>query len=167
MKTLTLVIGLPGSGKTTYVKSQKYQNTVILSSDEIRRELFKNGGSQSDNDRVFKVLYARARKALLNGKSVVIDATNIDKYHRALTLTKFKRFKIKRVAVVIDTPAEKCIANAKCIGRTAGVDIVRWFSDRFEMPEYSEGFDEIKIVNYLTIRPSNVVPKGYNFDIGM
>ncbi len=167
MKTLTLIVGLPGSGKTSYVKKQKYENTVVLSSDEIRRELFKNAAFQTDNDKVFKLLYARARKALLSGKNVVIDATNIDKYHRALTLSNFKRFKIKRIAVVIDTPPEKCVSNDKHRERVVGKDVIRWFSDRFEMPEPSEGFDEIKVVNHLTIRPSNVVPKGYNFDVGM
>ena len=41
--TLTLLIGLPGSGKTTYAKNyaQKYINDVVhLSSDKIRQELY-------------------------------------------------------------------------------------------------------------------------------
>ena len=62
MNKLTLLIGIPGSGKTTYANKNKKENEIILSSDTIRQELFGNESSQQDNELVFNTLYSKERE---------------------------------------------------------------------------------------------------------
>lgn len=40
---LILLCGIPGSGKTTYAKTNAFKDDIILSSDSIRKEFY--GGS--------------------------------------------------------------------------------------------------------------------------
>lgn len=52
-----MLVGLPASGKSTYAKKlSKKENAIILSSDELRKELFGNINNQNHNAEVFKEL---------------------------------------------------------------------------------------------------------------
>jgi predicted kinase len=77
--SLILLVGIPGSGKTTYAEKYIKENpcTVHLSSDKIRAELWGNEDTQGDNNEVFSLMQSRAIETLNNGQSVVYDATNI------------------------------------------------------------------------------------------
>ena len=68
-----MLIGLPGSGKSTW--AEKYitenANTVLISSDNIRKELFGDENSQEDNNRVFYEMEVRTLNHLNNGVNVI------------------------------------------------------------------------------------------------
>ena len=51
--TFTMVVGIPGSGKSTFAEEHKNENTIHISSDAIREEIFGDAGCQDDNNRVF------------------------------------------------------------------------------------------------------------------
>lgn len=74
---LILVLGLPGSGKTTFAKAfAERKNAVHLNSDLLRRELGEMGKySPEDKQKVYETLLERARQALAAGKTVVVDST--------------------------------------------------------------------------------------------
>ena len=142
MNTLYLLVGLQASGKSTLAQSLKDNNTIVLSSEAIRYELLGDEKDQSNNRLVFSTLYARA-KELLKTKNVIIDATNINREMRALCLAPFKDMKIKRVAIVIDTPLEVCIERDSKRQRVVGRDVIIQYANMYEQPELEEGFDEI------------------------
>ena len=72
-----IMVGLPASGKSYKATELSVQyNAEILSSDAIRKELFGDERSQENNELVFKTLYERANKFLLDGVGVIIDSTN-------------------------------------------------------------------------------------------
>jgi len=79
---LILPVGISGSGKSTWIKSQTDQNTVVVSPDEIRRELTGNISDQTKNNEVFALANKRAADALNAGKNVIFDATNIASRNR-------------------------------------------------------------------------------------
>ena len=121
MNTLTLLVGLPASGKSTYAREKMANdNTIILSSDELRKELLGDENCQKNNDLVFKTLYKRAKEFLQNGKNVVIDATNINLKARRSALSHFEKMSIRREAIVFATPFEVCIERDKQRSRTVG-----------------------------------------------
>lgn len=82
MKTVDILIGIIGSGKSQLAKEiQKENGAVILSSDEIRKELINCGRIPSENNVatrqvVFDEIHKRLRSALLRGDNVVLDAVN-------------------------------------------------------------------------------------------
>ena len=78
--TLTVLVGLPGSGKSTY--ANKIKNAILCSSDKIRKELYKDENIQGDNNKVFRILYNKVKENLKNGNNVVYDATNINSKKR-------------------------------------------------------------------------------------
>lgn len=147
MNTLTLLVGLPASGKSTYaIERLANDSTIILSSDELRKELFGDENCQENNGIVFKTLYKRAKEYLQNGKNVVIDATNINLKARRSALSQFEKMPIKREAIVFATPFELCIERDKERSRTVGEAVIKKFLYRFEIPMKYEGFDVIRFV---------------------
>lgn len=146
MKKLTLMVGLPASGKSTYAKEMADDNTVVLSSDDYRKKLLGDENCQENNEIVFKTLYKDAIELLESGKNVVIDATNINMKARRRVLANFSNMKIVREAIVMATPYELCVSQDKARERTVGEEVIKKFLYRFEIPMSYEGFDVVDIV---------------------
>lgn len=146
MNKLIFLIGLPGSGKSTYANKYLAEDCKILSSDGIRKELFGDENNQENNQLVFRTLYERAKQFLKQGKNVVIDATNVNTEERKKSLENFKDFEVKRIAIVINTPLEKCIQQDKQRERNVGSAVIYKFAKIFSMPTKQEGFDEVIVV---------------------
>ena len=74
---LTLITGLPGSGKTTLAKAWAMRSGALhLNSDVLRREMDLMGHyRQEDKKKVYAALQERTRAALLEGRDVVVDST--------------------------------------------------------------------------------------------
>lgn len=74
---LILISGLPGSGKSTLARAYAaHSGALHLNSDLLRRELGLMGHYQpTDKQKVYSCLFERARTALLDGRTVVIDST--------------------------------------------------------------------------------------------
>lgn len=146
MATLTLMVGIPGSGKSTYAKTKIDRRIKVVSSDAIRKELFLDESDQEHNDIVFQTLYERARNFLLDGKDVVIDATNSSVENRKSALSHFSDLDIKRKAIVVETPIETCISYDKKRRRTVGEDVIKEFASTYAFPTKEEGFDDIIVI---------------------
>lgn len=70
-----MMVGLVGSGKSTYAKQLSDDiNAIICNSDAIREELFGNENIQNQNEEVFRVLHKRIKNNLKNGKNTIYDS---------------------------------------------------------------------------------------------
>ena len=79
MCRLVVLVGLPGSGKSTWAAAQ---TEAALSSDEMRRLLADDPTDQSIHRRVFAALRYLARARHEIGRPVTyIDATNLTGHH--------------------------------------------------------------------------------------
>ena len=146
--SLILLVGIPGSGKTTYAEKyiQEHPNTVHLSSDKIREELWGNEDTQGDNNEVFSLMQSRAIEALNNGQSVVYDATNITRKDRSYIIALCPKF-VKIECHIIWAPISHCIYRDEFMReRTVGKAVIDKMLKRFQAPYYDEGIDDIKIV---------------------
>lgn len=76
--TLTLMCGLPRAGKSTWIKKNK-KDAIIVSPDDIRREIFGHQFYQPANKFVFALSEAMVSLLLKQGKNVIVDATHITK----------------------------------------------------------------------------------------
>lgn len=155
---LIMLIGLPGSGKSTW--AAKYvtenSNTVIISSDKIRKELFNDENSQEDNNRVFYEMEVRTLNYLNNGVNVIYDATNVVRKRRKAFLDKLPTWVVKE-AYVIWAPLEVCIERDNSRDRTVGKNVIWKMIKSYQPPFFDEGFNRIyyninsdfDVVNYI------------------
>ena len=148
---LILLCGIPGSGKTTYAEKyvEEHSNTVHVSSDRIREELWGNEATQGDNNQVFSLMQSRTIDALNNGQSVVYDATNVTRKDRSYIISLCPKF-VKIECHIIWAPIETCIEQDAARERTVGRAVIDRMLKRFQAPYYDEGIHEIKVV-----RPNN------------
>ena len=147
--SLILLVGIPGSGKTTYAEKyiEENPNTVYLSSDKIRKELWGDEATQGDNNEVFSLMQSRAITALNNGQSVVYDATNVTRKDRSYIITLCPKF-AKIECHIIWAPIETCIERDAARERTVGKEVIDRMLKRFQAPYYDEGIDEIIVKRY-------------------
>lgn len=144
---LIVCCGIPGSGKTYYSKEyiEKNPNTIHLSSDSIRAELYGDESIQGDPNEVFTLMQKRAVEALNNGQNVVYDATSITRKDRAGIIGACPKF-AKIEAHVVWAPIETCIERDAARERTVGKEVIDRMLKRFQASYYDEGIDEIKVI---------------------
>lgn len=146
--TLNILIGPPGSGKSTYckelVKSSKTP-TIHLSSDEIRNELLGSEEDQSNNNIVFQTMQNRALEWLDKGYDVLYDATNINRKSRIQILSKCPSYVIKK-AIVCWAPVEMLVKRDANRNRTVGKEVINRMLKNFQAPFFDEGFNYITVV---------------------
>ncbi len=144
---LIILCGIPGSGKTTYAKNytERNFNSIHLSSDVIRRELYGDESIQGNPGDVFSLMQKRAIEALNNGYDVLYDATNITRKDRSGIIgvcPKFARIECH----IIWAPIEICIERDSARERTVGKDVIDRMLKRFQAVYYDEGIDKIEII---------------------
>ncbi len=150
---LILFCGLPASGKSTYSKLYKEKGYVVLSSDEIRLEIQSklDGGEMvmpsntNLNSMVFDQIKSYTANALKNGKSVVVDATNLGRRRRRIFLRQLYRTPCKKICVLFLTSINECKRRNALRQGYAVVpdDIMQKMCTNIELPYYFDGFDEI------------------------
>jgi len=106
---LVLPIGIPGSGKSTWIKEfNKGNKYKIVSPDEIRREMADDISDQSMNAQVFQMAEEATKRFLEGGDSVIYDATNVDtEKRRSLIKQMPKDIKLKAKIFEIDPEESK------------------------------------------------------------
>lgn len=145
MPIFYMTIGLPGSGKSTYVK--RMNDVVIHSSDNIRKELFGDINDQTHNKQVFETLHKRIIKDLSDGKNIVYDATNINYKRRMEFLKTLNKIHCEKIALLFATPIHQCIGRNMMRERKVPEDVIMRMYHNFYIPYYYEGWNEIRIIS--------------------
>lgn len=142
--TFIVMVGLPGSGKSTYVAELEKDGYIVHASDRVRAEM-GDETDQEHNGEVFDILYKRVKDDLSVGKNVVLDCTNLRRKNRRHLLRMLERIPCYKKCVIAATPFEECICNNA--GRERQVpEFVLWkMLCNFQMPTTAEGFDEVEV----------------------
>ena len=166
MNKFIMLVGLPGSGKSSYAQKycEKHPGTVWLSSDNIRRELYGDEGIQGDNNQVFHLMFQRTKDALTEGKDVVYDACNITKKKRIHLLSLLP--KAEKECVILATPLKSCYRQNSKRPRTVPKDVIRQMYKCWDTPYYFEGWDKITIKRHSkpVITPKEFVDTLMNYN---
>jgi protein phosphatase len=152
--TLYVLIGIQGSGKSTWARANAGRlEAVVVASDEIRNELVAAGlDATQQGDRVFAILEERLAQHLTAGRNVIADATHARRAWRANEVAVARRCAARTVAVWFDLPLAVCLArNARKPGGEHWGDriipnaVLYDMAKHFEPPGPDE-FDEIELV---------------------
>lgn len=144
--TLTMLVGLPGSGKTYYAKQlQEETGAMLISSDEMRVILLGDENDQQHQNELFDVIYKSIENCLLCNNDVIYDATNIAKKYRVGLLHFLKKVECYKKCIIVATPFEECMKNNDARERHVPEEVLYRMRNNFTIPAYFEGWDEIHI----------------------
>lgn len=142
MASFTMLIGIQGSGKSTF--SKKMENCRVLSSDAIRGAVLGDRQDQSSNALIFDIMNRQAKYLLEKGHDVIYDATNASAKRRMALLKTLPEGTVKR-AVYFATPLDTAIArdSRRALTERVGKEVIIRTYKSFDVPMIFEGFDEI------------------------
>ncbi len=178
MNHFVMLVGLPGSGKSTFAKrivdnyiscKLVHGESLILSSDEIREELYGDASIQDNPEQVFKIMYDRTVNFLNTHEYnlIVYDATNINRKHRVELLNNLDRDvenEFEKECIVVYTNIDTCKQRNENRDRKVPSNIIDRMLQNFELPVYGEGWNKIK-VEYTT-KPRVPYLNAVNYFVG-
>ena len=142
--TIVLLVGLPGSGKSTWIAQQ---GAHALSSDAVRELLADDPTDQTIHARVFATVRYLLRQRLAIGQPVTyIDATHLTPAERKPYRQIAEWYGCDFEAVFFDVPVEVCIARNQERSRVVPEEAIRKMAEKLVPPSHEEGFSLIRIV---------------------
>ena len=145
MAKLFLTVGLPGSGKSTYLKNHCKENDVIVSRDAIRFSMVAEGEEYfSKEKKVFKEYCRQINENLAAGYNVFADATHLNAASRRKVLDKVKGYDMVGAIVMNTSLTEALRRNDNRTGREfVPHSVIRRMAAQFEFPDVTENFDVV------------------------
>ncbi len=149
---VVLLVGVPMSGKSTWVRDNISEDTVVISRDRILMDVY---GSDNYNDAFNNVDQGKVDKALLrtindsvsNGENVVIDMTNISAKTRRRNLSYFTKdyTKVAVVFPILTNDEYNRRNDFRKINENKSIPfgVLRNMIESFTIPTMEEGFNEI------------------------
>ena len=105
--SLVVLVGVSGSGKTTFAR-QHFGRFEVLSSDFCRGLVADDENDQAATADAFDVLTYIAGKRLAAGRLTVVDATNVQPAARRPFVELARTHDVLPVAIVLDLPKSLC-----------------------------------------------------------
>jgi protein phosphatase len=123
--SLVALVGISGSGKSTFATSH-FARTEVISSDACRGLVGDDENDQTVTAEAFELLHFIATKRLELGKLTVIDATNVQPEARKPLVKLARDQHVLPVAIVFDLPESVCAArNVSRPDRAFGAHVLR------------------------------------------
>jgi len=144
------LIGVPGSGKSTWIKEQVWAKDIpVVSTDNFVEDHAKKVGktySEVFKDYMPIAVKLMANQALIcqaNNKDVIWDQTSTTVASRKRKFNTLPKY--EHIAVVFKTPEKAELERrlASRPGKNIPDEVMRSMIDGFEMPTEDEGFTEI------------------------
>lgn len=141
---LTILVGLPRSGKSTWIK-YNHNDEIIVSNDWIRENIFKNHYSRSINPAIWMITDATIRMLLSQGKNIILDGVNLQKAVRKEFTSTAKECGATTRMIFIDTSLDECLLRNNKTNQLPEEQIIQMFKN-IEKPSADEA-DEVIIVS--------------------
>jgi predicted kinase len=147
---LVLLIGLQGSGKTTFCERRFADTHTYVSRDRLR-----------NNRRPRRREQELIRLALAEGQSVVVDNTHPTAADRAPIIALARQHGARVIGYFFEPDLEACLErNRQRQGKACVPDVALFATVKiWEPPTIAEGFDELYLVQLSTNGDFAVTPK--------
>ncbi|HLH73378.1 MAG TPA: ATP-binding protein [Chloroflexota bacterium] len=148
-----VMVGVPGSGKTTFAR-RYLPNALRISLDDLRLmfcgQTFDPRIEPAVAVAADALIESLASQAMKLKRDLLFDATNVSRSRRAAAIAAARRHGLSPIAVYVETPLTT--AHQRNQGRPVPVptEVVNRFGEHLEPPSLAEGFDKIIRVNGMT-----------------
>jgi protein phosphatase len=123
--SLVVLVGVTGSGKSTFARAH-FKPTEVISSDYCRGLVADDENDQSATKDAFELLHFIVGKRLTAGRLTVVDATNVQPEARRELVALAREYDVLPVAIVLDLPEKLCAErNATRPDRDFGGHVIR------------------------------------------
>jgi predicted kinase len=139
---LTVLCGIPGSGKTTW-RLRNRPDDLVVCPDDIREELTGDPRRQERNGQVFALARARVDAALARGQDLVVDATNVTREARRQWTKLAAEHDTSCRCVWIECSLEQALRNNRARDRRVPEDVIQAMASEFSPPCVDEEFAEV------------------------
>lgn len=144
------LIGVPGSGKSTWIKSQDWaKDCVVVSTDEFVEDYAKEVGSTYNDvfddymPTAVKLMADKVVRAREAGKDIIWDQTSMSVKSRKRKFSMLRDY--EHIAIVFKTPEKDELARrlASRPGKNIPDHVMRSMIDNYDVPTEDEGFSQI------------------------
>lgn len=129
--TVTMMSGLPGSGKDTWLATNR-PDLPVVSLDAVRGEL--DIDPTDDQGEVIQAARERCREFLRSGRSFAFNATNLLRITRQRWVDLFADYQARIEIVYVEPPLAVVLAQNKRRDRPVPEQVIRKLAARYEPP---------------------------------
>jgi len=144
---LTIMAGIPRSGKSTWIEKNKTLQDIIVSPDIIRKEIFGHQFFKPCEPFIWAFTDAFILLLAQQKKSIILDAVNMTSYVRNKYITIVEPYGYKTKLVWINTDLKECIKrNETSKDKKVPLNVIKSMCAGFRPidEEYEDdNFDEI------------------------
>jgi predicted kinase len=138
-----LAVGLPGSGKSTYLAEL---GVHPISSDALRLQLADDEADQTIHPQVFASMrYLLEQRLMLRKPATYIDATNITRRDRRPFLDLARKHNCEPEALFFDVPPAICKVRNAARTRRVPDHVLDLMAAKLVPPSVEEGFSRVVI----------------------
>lgn len=143
MKKLIIMVGIPGSGKSTWVSKNQNQ-AIVISPDQYLVDQYDYEWTPERAGEAWAYSYQQYAKELTKGVDIIWDATFLRGIDRSAVLNFAKGFGYHCTAIYFDTPIAICLERNQNRDREPVPEkTIKNMAKMIQIPREREGFHEI------------------------
>lgn len=149
MRQLTMLVGIPGSGKSTLREAlfQKDPDAFVVSFDDIRERVLSAEPEETAHQNLKRKLrdarFELYKEIRHSDRNVILDATCLTEEIRRSILGEMNTKFDKKTAIWVDTPLDTALQRNDARARVVPEEVILRMSGKLEIPKAEEGFSEI------------------------
>jgi predicted kinase len=134
--------GLPASGKTTFARKLVEEGFVRVNKDDLRAMMDNSVHTDEHEKRVIRIRDQVVIDALANGKSVVVDDTNLAEKHIKSLQGRAQSLDADFHVIFMDTPLHLCLERNKNRDKQVPEWVIEMMYKKYILPMKQEKTEE-------------------------